>query len=110
MPVTVCCVKGRNRPEQREQVCYVGRAFAGWPSTPYGNHARLPCPDDFRISLLALPTDRLATMLANLWFLCDHGKKPLGCWCLEWDGSGATPNCHAAVWAELLNLKYGSES
>lgn len=106
MIVRVVNVRGLNKPEQRATVCYVGRAFAGWPGTPYGNHHRLPCPDAFRSSLMMLPDDVLQRHLDNLWELCGHGAKPLGCWCLDFDGVGPTPPCHAAVWAELLNEKY----
>jgi hypothetical protein len=110
MTVRVTNVKGLNTPEQRAAVCYVGRRFAGWPGTPYGNHDRLPCPDEFRRSLLALPESTLLRMLASLWVACEQGAKPLGCWCLTWDGVGPTPGCHAAVWAELLNQRYGGGS
>ena len=106
--IRVVNVRKLRTPEQRATVVYVGRAFAGWPGTPYGNHHRLPCPDEYRRwLLLAIPDDVLAQHLANLWELTGQGAKPLGCWCLDWDGTGPTPGCHAAVWAELLNDRYG---
>lgn len=107
--VRVVNVRRLRTPEQRADVVYVGRAWAGWPGTPYGNHHRLPCPDDYRNSLLSIPDDVLDQHLAKLWELTEQGKKPLGCWCLNWNGEGPTPGCHAAVWAELLNAKYGAD-
>ena len=107
MTVRVVNVRGLRTPEQRAGVVYVGRAWAGWPGTPYGNHHRLPCPDDYRASLRMLSPEVLDGHLVDLWESTGHGAKPLGCWCLAWDGTGPTPACHAAVWAELLNAKYG---
>jgi len=105
--IRVVKVNGLRTPEQRETVCYVGRPFAGWPATQWGNYGRLPCPDKFRAWLLSIATERLERMLVDLWEACDCGAKPLGCYCLEWDGTGETPGCHAAVWAELLMERYG---
>ena len=107
--VRVVCVKGINKAEERAKICYVGRAFAGWPATPWGNYGRRDCPNEFRSYLLKLPEDILSKLLDSLWESCEHGAKPLGCWCLEWDGTGPTPGCHAAVWAELLNERYLKE-
>ena len=108
MNVQVTNVRGKKSAEDRAKICYVGRGFAGWPNTPYGNHRRLECPDEFRSSLIELPAETLDGLLANLWALCEHGAKPLGCWCLYWDGTGETPACHAAVWAELLNRRFAN--
>ncbi len=101
--VRVVCVKKLQSPEQRAAVCYVGRPFAGWPGSPWGNYTKRPCPGPYRQYLMSLQGDELARLLESLWAACDAGAKPLGCWCLDWDGTGKTPACHAAVWAELLN-------
>jgi hypothetical protein len=106
--IRVVKVNGLRTAEQRATVCYVGRRFAGWPHTPWGNHGRHGCPDDFRAYLMGLPADQLNNMLHSLWLACERGGKPLGCWCLCWDGVGPTPGCHAAVWAELLNARYAT--
>jgi hypothetical protein len=107
--IRVVNVKGMNKPEERSRVAYVGRAFAGWPRTPWGNHQHHACPDGFRTHLLSLPPADLDALLAALWEACEHGAKPLGCWCVtaEIDGTAPTPACHAAVWGELLLEKYG---
>ena len=90
--------------EARKTVCYCGHRLAGWPRSQYGNYNRIPCPDEFRNYLLA--RSGLELHLFQLWMESEHGAKPLGCWCLDWDGTGETPACHAAVYAELLNAKY----
>jgi hypothetical protein len=94
----------RLRGAARTEVLYCGRAFAGWPSSPYGNHLRLDCPDMFRAYTLARVDS--AAHLAQLWEDCQHGALPLGCWCCDWDGTGPTPACHAAVYAEMLNAMH----
>lgn len=73
----------------------------------YGNYRRLDCPDDFRHALEVRPD--LEEHLAELWEACEHGAKPLGCYCVEWDGTGDTPACHAAVYAEMLNQRHFPE-
>lgn len=35
--IRVVDVRHHRTPEQRAAVCYVGRAFAGWPASPWGN-------------------------------------------------------------------------
>lgn len=100
-PVRVVDVRGL-KGEARAGVVYVGRAFAGWPATKFGNHHRLGCPEPFRTHLLARPD--LSALLAELRSLTRDGELPLGCWCVEWDGvTVPTPACHAAVLAEVLN-------
>lgn len=94
------------KPDERRFVCYVGRRHAGWPETKWANTGRLSCPGAFRDSLLAMPKKQLDFLLESLWRESQNGTKPLGCWCLDWDGIGPTPRCHAAVWAELLNERY----
>lgn len=107
MTVRVVNVKGM-KVGDRPTVCYVGRATRnGWPTTPWGNHHFDLCPDPYRERLLALPTGELEKLLSDLWEACEHGKKPLACWCVTWDGTGVVPGCHACVWADLLNQRYG---
>lgn len=105
--IRVVSVKGM-KVGDRPNVCYVGRATRnGWPTTPWGNHQFDPCPDGYRERLLGLPAGDLDKLLAELWEACEHGAKPLGCWCCDWNGEGVVPGCHAAVWAELLLKQYG---
>ena len=105
--MTVVKVNGLRTPEQRAGVCYVGRAFAGWRNTIWGNYGRLACPDEFRDDFVGV--HRYHETLYALWLACDKGAKPLGCWCLDWDGTGPTPACHAAVLAEQLNQEFADE-
>lgn len=107
--VCVCDVRGL-RGEARKAVCYVGRSFAGWPYTEWGNHGFRPCPGQFRAHLLSLPRAELNGLLVRLWEACEHGAKPLGCWCGVWKPGDPPLACHAYVWAELLNAKYESDS
>lgn len=95
-PIRVVNVKGL-KGDARSAVCYVGRAFAGWNGTPWGNPFRPKplgpgaagnddseesrvrrCLDEFRRHAARQPE----SWLADLWEACDHGRKPLGCWCL----------------------------
>jgi hypothetical protein len=105
--VTVCKVNKLRTPEQRATVCYCGRGFAGWKESPYGNYQRLDCPDEFLAALLVRPD--LEAHLQQLWLDCDQGERQLGCWCVNWDGVGELPSCHAAVYASLLNERYFPE-
>ena len=102
--VTVVNVKGL-RGDARLGVCYVGRQWAGWPRTEWGNHRKHACPGEFRDHLTRVLPD-LEGYLARLWEACRRGELPLGCWCSPWDGVGETPACHAAVLAELLNARF----
>ncbi len=106
--VRVVNVKHSRTAAERARVCYCGRQFAGWPSSSWGNHSYLSCPGEFRNHLLHdLRAGELDRMLLALWLACDRGAKPLGCWCLDWDGQTyPMPRCHAAVWAELLNRRF----
>jgi hypothetical protein len=103
-PVRVVDVRGL-RGEARAGVVYVGRAFAGWAASKFGNHHRLGCPEPFRSHLLARPD--LPALLAELRTLTRDGELPLGCWCATWDGvTRPVPACHAAVFADLLNTGF----
>jgi hypothetical protein len=104
--IRVTNVKGL-QGDARNGVCYVGRAFAGWPTSPWGNPFR-PAPGfdavaAYRQWFLGRPAGEVERALADLWEACDHGVKPLGCWCVEAvHGDGQPVVCHAQVLAELL--------
>lgn len=95
---------------------YVGRAFAGWPASRYGNPFR-PRPGfdavaayrDWlhgRVRLTYNPPPTEAD-LADLWEQTGHGAKPLGCWCVTVTaGDGSPAVCHAQVLAELLRERF----
>ena len=110
--MTVVKVNGLRTPEQRATVTYVGRAFAGWPASKWGNPHKVgrwtPEAAGAAVKLFrAHAASQPPGWLAELWEACAHGAKPLGCWCLDWDGTGPLlPLCHAAVLAEELNLRF----
>ena len=95
------------RGESRDGVCYVGRAFAGWPASPWGNPHR-PAPGfdavaAFRVSAASQPPE----WLAKLWGACEHGAKPLGCWCVNaTHGDGQPVECHAQVLAAMMAERF----
>ena len=107
------------RGDDRKGVCYVGRAWAGWPETKWGNPFRVgdKSPNNYKVKLdaehaLQLFRDmceskreghNLDTWLAELWEACEFGVKPLGCWCVNaLHGDGTPVVCHAQILAELL--------
>lgn len=103
--VTVVNVKGM-APADREKICYCGRSMRGgvWKDQGYGNKNYLDCPGEFQKVLLGWP--ELEPFLAKLWKDCLYGAKPLGCWCVNWNGEGKEiPGCHAAVYASELNKR-----
>lgn len=110
----VVSVKGLRTPEQRATVVYVGRAFAGWPASRYGNPFR-PRPGfdavaAYRTWFLARPPEVVEDALAELWEATGHGAKPLGCWCGSWSPESppqAAEFCHAIVLAKLLAERFG---
>lgn len=114
-PIRVINVKGLNKPEQRVSIVYVGRKFAGWPEhelhNPFKPKAGEPvgtCLAKYKAGLLARLT--LDADLAALWEECRCGKKPLGCWCVNWDGTGAGPQeCHAVILATMLMERFGAK-
>jgi hypothetical protein len=111
--IRIADVRGLRTPEQRAGVCYVGRRFAGWPGHPLGNPFRpgqslTACLDRYRSWLLGRPT--LEADLARLWKECEHGAKPLGCWCTTDEVCpGVDPGplvCHAQILAvEIVKRK-----
>jgi len=91
------------RGEARKAVCYVGRGFAGWPASPWANPFHFRNTDNplerFREYAAAKPPE----WLARLWEACEHGAKPLGCWCVDAvHGDGHSIDCHAQILAEML--------
>lgn len=109
-PIRVVSVRGMNTPAQRSSVVYVGRAFAGWPASPFQNPYRPRSGVDavaaYRHHLAAMEEGDprfFGEMLAKLWEATNHGEKPLGCWCGEWKiGDGGEEFCHAIVVAKLF--------
>ena len=116
--IRVVNVKGM-RGEARDGVCYVGRGFAGWPASPWGNPFRVgdASPNNHAIRIdrehaLELFRDvceakaeggTLDGWLAELWEACGHGAKPLGCWCCDaTHGDGQPVVCHGQVLAAML--------
>lgn len=112
--VRVIDVRGLRTREARAQVCYCGRAFAGWPQSRWHN----PFPAPKHPDALAKFRDYLAEMdarhelggyLADLWEACGRGRLPLGCWCGSFvAGDGSEVRCHAQILAELLLDRFAS--
>lgn len=105
-------VNGLRTAEQRATVVYVGRAFAGWPQSPWHNPFKArpggpvgPCLGQFREHAMSQPD----SWWADLWAACRRGDIPLGCWCLAWDGEGDIPSCHAAILADELSRRFIDE-
>lgn len=118
--IRVVDVRGLRTPEQRAGVVYVGRAFAGWPESGFGNPFK-PQPwfdavAAYRSELASREQrnpEEFAAWLFALWALTYEGEKPLGCWCGTWhpEFSPAEPEfCHAIVLAKLLNERFGGGS
>lgn len=114
--IRVVKVNGLRTPEQRAGVCYVGRAFAGWPGSLWGNPYRVdssrnwgirPYLDKFAEYAAGQPVE----WLADLWKACEHGAKPLGCWCIDaTHGDGQPVVCHAQILAEMLHERFDAVS
>lgn len=122
--IRIVDVRGLRSPDQRAGVCYVGRGFAGWPAHPLGNPFRVR-PNDRsqdRGSVARTVEDALIrygewvarhprrdVLLAELWEACEHGAKPLGCWCTNaMHGDGQPIVCHAQILAKLLAEKFAA--
>lgn len=113
-PIRVVNVNGL-RGEARKGVCYCGRAFAGWPDSPWGNPFRprrgFDAVSAFRDWFLGLSEVVRESLLHRLWEGCGHGAKPLGCWCIDaTHGDGQPVVCHAQVLAELLTQWLADQS
>lgn len=106
-----------------EQVVYVGRGgrFHKWPHHPLANpfkpgdirYRSMPhdaavscCLLDYRAWLLG-NIGRGCDPLAALWEECEHGVKPLGCWCVSAEyGDGQAVVCHAQILSEELHKRF----
>lgn len=128
--IRVVDVRHLRTPEERAGVCYVGRAFAGWPGHPLSNPFRpinpgrrdhyedrgevdpavVNCLAKYLGWLLGKGQSKLWFALASLWEECERGKKPLGCWCVDaTHGDGQPVVCHAQILAELLAEQFAGK-
>ncbi len=118
-------------PAERAGVVYVGRTFAGWQGHQLANPfkpARInqdewsgtlaaywhlvgeeidKCLDRYRVWLAMRPT--VEADLAALYEQTDHARKPLGCWCGNWNPGEPPLACHAYVLAQLLIERFTTE-
>jgi hypothetical protein len=107
LPIRVVNVKGL-RGDDRNGVCYVGRAFAGWPDSVWGNPYKLKSKSVLDVAHCLASFKEYAqrqpnAWLAHLWGACEQGAKPLGCWCCNAVvGDGQPLQCHAQILAEML--------
>lgn len=99
----------------REGVVYVGRAWLGWPASPWGNPFKPgrdgtieECLEQYGVWLLMQQRDEgFDDKLTALWEATGHGEKPLGCWCTNATaGDGSFVVCHAQILAELLRERF----
>ncbi len=113
--IRIVNVRGMNKPEQRAQVVYCGRKFAGWPQGIFANPFK-PGKDadplgQFRQFLLNMKERYPAefeSMITAVWLLSEEGKKPLGCWCTNATvGDGSPVVCHAQIVGEFLQERFG---
>lgn len=112
MCIRVVNVKGFASDEKRGGVAYVGPACFGWLRHPLCNPAALSayysrdqCLAAYREHIAKMPD--LEKRLAELWEECQHGARPLGCWCVDDPGPGTSaPVCHAQILAELLRERF----
>lgn len=117
--IRVVNVKGL-RGEARAGVVYVGRQFAGWPNSGWGNPYK-PRPGFDAVAAVAAYREHLARVEADdpeafayvlrvTWDRTEGGAKPLGCWCVDATaGDGSPVVCHAQVLAELLADRFGAK-
>jgi hypothetical protein len=118
--IRVVNVRGLRTSEQRAGIVYVGRRCAGWPGHSLANPYKIGPHDDraavesclrkYRLWLSSLTEEVLTAQLAALWEECEHGAKPLGCWCVNWElplnGDPWPPECHAQILAAELSRRY----
>lgn len=93
-----------------EQVCYVGRAVADWPLSPWGNPFKSRSSRgniDRTLARYRIWLNHRPHLLDALWEACEHGAKPLGCWCVDAEhGDGQAVVCHAQILAEELHKRF----
>jgi hypothetical protein len=105
---------------------YVGRhvplfsgrwAPAHWPKTSFGNEFKFVKEDadeDKRQKLSmylcrldeemnSIPGSRVGELFKSMIAARVRKNITIGCWCLNWDGSGIVPLCHAAYLARCLD-------
>lgn len=101
-------------------VRYVGRAgrFHKWLASRWGNPFRVGdrSPGNHRIAMDVEHVLQVFREYANeqpdewwseLWEACDHGAKPLGCWCIDATHDDGQPVvCHAQVLAAELHKRF----
>ncbi len=99
-------------PEQRATVCYCGRNFAGWPASPWKNPYPVASFGDRALDqFIEFAKRQPAEWLDALWEACEHGAKPLGCWCVNAEhGDGQEVKCHAQVLAAMLAERFLGQS
>jgi hypothetical protein len=101
--------------DQRAAIVYVAGEAPGWLghklANPFNPNSRWfgslgECFIAYRDWLNLRPT--FEADLAELWEATGYGAKALGCWCVNWQGTGEPPMvCHAVVLAALLNERFG---
>lgn len=116
--IRVVKVQKLKTPEERATVTYVGRRFAGWDGSRWGNpflpSRELPhkeavqaCLEQYRKKIFGQNWAILVADMDALWAACEHGEKPLGCWCIDAEtGDGQLVVCHAQVLADILFQRY----
>lgn len=98
--------------EELAAVCYIGLSFGRWLGSPWGNPFRVSATKDDLQSVLArfarYADDQPPEWLEDLWKACEHGKKPLGCWCTRsTHGDGLPLVCHGQILAGMLVRRFG---
>lgn len=112
MTIRVVKVNNLRTPEQRAGVCYIGRAFAGWPASLWGNPFKVDSSRNWGIRTCLEKFTKHADMmphswLMNLWEACEQGAKPLGCWCIDaTHGDGQPVVCHGQILAAMLHERF----
>jgi hypothetical protein len=122
--INIVNVRGLKK-EKRLGIIYCGRSFAGWPAHPLANPFRprtytgspnkqteeillIECLAKYKNWLLARPT--YEKDLSDLWEQIEHGKLPLGCWCITTNTREEAPlKCHTQILASLLEERFRAE-
>ncbi len=112
MPARVISVRGKKRDQLLDDpgFVYVGREFAGWSGSIWGNPYRVS-PEGWGcrtakeavekfLTYLNGPIEQARIMRSRITEL--RGKT-LGCWCGFWEPGQPEIDCHAVVLAKLAN-------
>lgn len=124
MTCTVQKLNGVNSTEWMDQPGnkYVGRyvripggknAGHHWPNSGFGNPYKFENDSESgkRVKLLEYcrhlkrklnSCKIVSTEFMRLVGLAAKGQLVLGCWCMDWDGRGKVPLCHAAYLARII--------